>query len=324
MAEAPEEHKQDLYTGAEAEEEYKPAEVEQENPYAQAAQQQEMPEGFGAERANLMGEAAVEMPAYNTASVNPGDENNGAPAVMVSAGEGNLNARASTAKTQLMQAILGFNSEREQVESASEESKDESEQNSLVFSVKDPVKVGKITKYTVTGGDAAGEFTCQRRFNEFEALYGVLSTRWPGCYIPSIPEKGGLPVDSKGVHTSNATSDSDFVEGRRILLEKFIRQLSQFNYLLESNECQIFFRGAGEVTTQLTGLAPELPKETLEKFRANFAIDEDQANSEMLAYKDKISVFQSFLTRAFQQLEVSYRSQMMVESTAKLVFFILN
>jgi len=58
-----------------------------------------MPEGFGAERANLMGEAAVEMPAYNTASVNPGDENNGAPAVMVSAGEGNLNARASTAKT---------------------------------------------------------------------------------------------------------------------------------------------------------------------------------------------------------------------------------
>jgi len=133
-----------------------------------------------------------------------------------------------------------------------------------------------------------------------------------------------LPVDSKGVHTSNATSDSDFVEGRRILLEKFIRQLSQFNYLLESKECQIFFRGAGEVTTQLTGLAPELPKETLEKFRANFAIDEDQANSEMLAYKDKISVFQSFLTRAFQQLEVSYRSQMMVESTAKLVFFILN
>lgn len=46
-----------------------------------------------------------------------------------------------------------------------------------------------------------------------------------------------------------------------------------------------------------------MPKEILEKFRANFAIDEDQANSEMLSYKDKISVFQTFLTRAFQQTE---------------------
>lgn len=67
------------------------------------------------------------MPSYNTASVNAGDENNGAPAVMVSAGEGNLNERANAAKTQLMQAILGFNSERELVEGAAEESKDESE-----------------------------------------------------------------------------------------------------------------------------------------------------------------------------------------------------
>lgn len=86
--------------------------------------------------------------------------------------------------------------------------------------------MGKITKYTVTGRDAAGEFTCQRRFNEFEALYNILITRWPGCYIPAIPEKAGMPVDTKGVHTSSAGSDADFVEGRRILLEKFIRQLS--------------------------------------------------------------------------------------------------
>lgn len=47
---------------------------QEENPYAQAAQQ-EMPDGFGAERANLMGEEAVSMPAYaNPNSVNPGDD----------------------------------------------------------------------------------------------------------------------------------------------------------------------------------------------------------------------------------------------------------
>jgi len=31
--------------------------------------------------------------------------------------------------------------------------------------------------------------------------------------------------------------------------------------------------------------------EILEKYRLNFSIDEDQANSEMLLYKDKISTF---------------------------------
>lgn len=43
--------------------------------------------------------------------------------------------------------------------------------------------------------------------------------------------------------------DAEFVEGRRVLMEKFIRQLSHFNYLVESREFQIFARGAGEVTS---------------------------------------------------------------------------
>jgi len=58
-------------------------------------------------------------------------------------------------------------------------------------------------------------------------------------------------------------------------MEKFIRQLSVFDYLLESRECQIFFRGAGEVTAQLDGLEASKPSEVLAKFRTNFSIDED-------------------------------------------------
>ena len=44
-------------------------------------------------------------------------------------------------------------------------------------------------------------------------------------------------------------SDAEFVEGRRILLEKFLRELSHFEYLLQSQEFQIFCRGQGEVTS---------------------------------------------------------------------------
>jgi len=56
--------------------------------------------GFGAERANLMGEAAVTMPDYSTA----GNSVNGVTEEpMVAAGESDLNSRAANAKTQLMQ-----------------------------------------------------------------------------------------------------------------------------------------------------------------------------------------------------------------------------
>lgn len=127
-----------------------------------------------------------------------------------------------------------------------EEQKDEKEMQATSFSVKDPVKVSKVTKYTVTGRDSQGDWTCQRRYNEFESLYQTLVARWPGCYIPAIPEKTAYTIDVQNMKMQD-NLDSEFVEGRRMLLEKFIKELSHFDYLLESKEFQIFARGAGEV-----------------------------------------------------------------------------
>ena len=44
-------------------------------------------------------------------------------------------------------------------------------------------------KYTVVGFDADGEFTEARRFREFNNLRDILVQRWPGIYIPALPEK---------------------------------------------------------------------------------------------------------------------------------------
>lgn len=192
----------------------------------------------------------------------------------MAAGEVNLSERATNAKTQLIQEILAFNNEREQVESAVEDHKDEAEQRSHNFAVTDPQKVGKVTKYTVTGCDATGEFSVQRRFNEFEALYKSFADRWPGCYIPSIPEKVAYSVDVGNMKVQD-NNDPEFIEGRRILLEKFVRDVSHFDYLLESKEFQLFARGDGEVTSQLDAIEVQRPVEILEKFRLNFSIDED-------------------------------------------------
>lgn len=57
------------------------------------------------------------------------------------------------------------------------------------FTVSNPVKVSGHIKYTVTGEDADGQFEESRRYREFFALRNVLLSRWPGIYIPAIPEK---------------------------------------------------------------------------------------------------------------------------------------
>jgi len=57
------------------------------------------------------------------------------------------------------------------------------------FTVINPAKVAGHIKYTVTGIDEQGDFSDIRRYREFFALYSVLRTRWPGVYVPALPEK---------------------------------------------------------------------------------------------------------------------------------------
>ena len=103
----------------------------------------------------------------------------------------------------------------------------------------------------------------------------------------------------------SGNKDAAFVEERRALLERFIREISQFDFLIESKEMQIFARGAGEVTKQLTDLSNQSPTEILEKYRLNFTIDEDQAQSEIARYKEKINIFTVYLRKGIVSLEVS-------------------
>jgi len=63
----------------------------------------------------------------------------------------------------------------------------------------------------------------------------ALQERWPGCYIPAIPEKVAYAIDVANMKMQD-NNDAEFVEARRILLEGFIRGISYFDYLLESRE----------------------------------------------------------------------------------------
>ena len=131
---------------------------------------------------------------------------------------------------------------------------EDEEHSDNIFSVSNPIKmndtsglqIGQVVKYTVTGQDSEGKFEVQRRFKEFDALHRTLNDRWPGCYIPSIPEKA---LDNK---------DDSFVEIRRSLLERFLRECAKYEFLIESKEFKIFSRTAGEVD----GILYKLPRQT--------------------------------------------------------------
>lgn len=73
-----------------------------------------------------------------------------------------------------------------------------------------------------------------------------------------------------------SSKEGEFVEMRRALFERFIRELAKYNYLIESREFQMFAHESGEVDKKLGSLPKQLPMQILEKYRINFKLDEDQ------------------------------------------------
>lgn len=49
--------------------------------------------------------------------------------------------------------------------------------------------LSKHTVYNLKGEDANGKFDVYRRYTDFHELRDQLAKKWPGCYIPPIPEK---------------------------------------------------------------------------------------------------------------------------------------
>lgn len=106
-----------------------------------------------------------------------------------------------------------------------------------------PVKVSGHIKYTVSGVDSDGPFEESRRFSEFFALREALASRWPGVYIPAIPEKKMM-----------GNKDDKFVEERRALLERFMKELAKFEYLTDSKEFKVFARDRGDIEKILNNM----------------------------------------------------------------------
>jgi sorting nexin-1/2 len=94
-----------------------------------------------------------------------------------------------------------------------------------------------------------GYFEDVRRFSDFFALKNSLSQRWPGIFIPALPEKKMV-----------GNKDEKFVEERRNLLERFMKELGRYDYLTKSREFKIFARDKGDLDKILNNLVKQTPE----------------------------------------------------------------
>ena len=90
---------------------------------------------------------------------------------------------------------------------------------------------GMVTTYTVRGVDDEGDFEISRRYRVFSALFAVFKTRWPGCFLPQLPEKNFVDNDSM-----------EFIMDRMVMLERWLKDLSKYDHFIYSPEFKIFTR----------------------------------------------------------------------------------
>lgn len=98
--------------------------------------------------------------------------------------------------------------------------------------------------------------------------------------------------------------DEAFVQERRSLLERFMKELSRFDCLIHSKEFKIFAREKGEIEKILNSLLRQTPMQILEKYRLNFKVEEDQDANHLQKYKEVIMDFQAFLKKVVPVMEV--------------------
>jgi len=79
--------------------------------------------------------------------------------------------------------------------------------------------------YSCKGVDNAGQWEGTKRYSEFHKLHEVLDSRWPGIPIPNLPPKKAI-----------GNKDVKFINERRFYLERFLKKLSPFDFILESPE----------------------------------------------------------------------------------------
>lgn len=99
------------------------------------------------------------------------------------------------------------------------------EGNEKEFSCTNPQMQGGHIVYQCRGIDKIGVWEGVRRYNEFYKLNEKLKQKWPGIPLPQLPSKKSI-----------GNKEVKFINERRFYLERYLKKMSQFPYLINSPE----------------------------------------------------------------------------------------
>lgn len=151
-----------------------------------------------------------------------------------------------------------------------------------------PTDAGGHLVYEVHGKDSQGIWEGKRRYSEFDALFAALTRRWPGIPIPVLPPKKAI-----------GNKDHGFVQERLYYLNRFLRKIARFTFIIEGQEFQMFARPQGMKVDQ--ALSKLMPLSTMQKYeRIKEAVKVDNENFDVTQRElmsTKIVEFMSFAKR---------------------------
>lgn len=118
-----------------------------------------------------------------------------------------------------------------------------------------------ITTKTNISDYGGSEFSVRRRFRDVVTLSDRLSEAYRGVFIPPRPDKS--------IMESQVMQKQDFVEQRRVALEKYLRRLAAHPMVKKSDELRVFLQVQGklplptsvDVASRMLDGAVKLPKQ---------------------------------------------------------------
>ena len=136
--------------------------------------------------------------------------------------------------------------------------------------VSDPILnkdgVTQYTSYTLQGSKIPEPVS--RRYRDFDALRKKFVERWPGVFIPNIPHK----------KTVGAT-EKDIVELRIEMINRFLKKLSNIDYLFNSDEMELFLQNSSNVPKTLENIKEDSYQELLKKYSGVFTDYDDNLDT---------------------------------------------
>lgn len=139
------------------------------------------------------------------------------------------------------------------------------------FSVRDPQDFGGHIVYNVKGRDHQGLWECKRRYNEFFLLQEALAKRWPGILLPIVPPKKAM-----------GNKDLVFLQERRFYLERYLRKLARHEFIINSQEFQLFARPQGLDVEKSLNKLPKLSNGQLyDRLKDSTCIQDEQMTDQL-------------------------------------------